>query len=276
MHRVTLLAALALAAAASAQDAPPQDVLRGPAVAPAATAPTLVERDFQGKVRRLDLPPEEAALALLGLDADARAKADAILTEREAILDAAVIGNIELLLKINTAREAGDRAEVLRLLQEFNAALAPLRARGSLADELAAALPSAKAAALDTLVDEYNKALYDQSAAEARARGEAVRPARIRLRESLLATGQEVKRSYDRQVAAGLGEIDRLVAILALRPEQESKVRNLVAEFGQMTRLNPTPEQRRDLFQRIMAELDPEQRRMLLREVLGQAAPGED
>jgi hypothetical protein len=66
------LAVVSLLAAgvARAQDAPPADALRGPAVKETARPATLVQREMGGALVRLETRPEEAALDLLDLSKD--------------------------------------------------------------------------------------------------------------------------------------------------------------------------------------------------------------
>lgn len=250
-------------------DRPPDDreVLAGPTVAPA-RAPSLVERDFTGRVKRLDLPPEEAALAHLDLDPAAREATTRILNERAAIMDRIVRDNIDLLLRFVTARQGGDRAAILSLLAEFNAKLGPLHARGDLVDELHDALPPATRGAFTSLVADYRRAIADEAAADAKAKGERARPRAIAARERLADLGLEVKRSYERQIGAGQKELDELIAELHLSSEQEAFVRNLVAEHVQKTKGKPTPAQQRQLVVSIMARLKPEQQRIVIERLL--------
>ena len=63
------------------------NVLRGPKVAEDAKAKTLVSRDYQGKLVRLDVDPAQAALDLIELDAKEREAAHNIILERDALID---------------------------------------------------------------------------------------------------------------------------------------------------------------------------------------------
>ncbi len=237
-------------------------VLGGPPVAPSADAPRLAERDYAGRVKPLEIPPEEAAIGLLNLDAEAKERVDAILIARAAIIDRVVIENIESLLELQSARAANDRETVQRVLAELVAKLGPLRERGRLVDEIAAALPEDKAAEFRSLVADYWKAVLGEE-------GGGRATARVRTRETLQAFGREIKRSYDRQVTARVAEFDSLLAKLGLAPEQESKIRSLVTDFGQQTKLNPSPAQQRELVEKIMIVLEPAQRREFLKAALG-------
>lgn len=262
----------ALALAQSDRGSSDREVLAGPKVAPA-SAPSLVERDFTGRVKRLDLPPEEAALALLDLDSEAREATTRILNERAAIMDRIVRDNIDLLLRFVTARQGGDRAAILSLLAEFSAKLEPVHARGELVDELHDALPPAARGTFTSLVSDYRRAIADEAVADAKAKGERARPRAIAARERLADLGLEVKRSYERQIGAGQKELDELIAELNLSSEQEAFVRNLVIEHVQKTKGKPTPAQQRQLVVTIMARLTAEQNKIVLERLVAARSP---
>lgn len=280
IHRSRVLAgmlAAAIGGAARGQDA--DAPLKGPVVRQTVSPETLVETDFQGHIKRLEIPPEEAALGRLDLDEAARNKVQRILRERAAILDKVVVENIGLLLKFNTARQAGDRKDQALLLGEFSQKLTPLLQRGALGDELKTALTDDQKARFDSLVNGYWDAVVAErmNAADMEGGGRAGRkPGRagILARERLAALGQEIKRSYERSIGQRVSDFDSLLKQLDLRPEQEGKVRSLVTDYAQRTKLNPNTDQKRDLIRRISQELDAEQQRRLLAYVLGRKDPG--
>ncbi len=255
-------------AAAGPAPAAADNPLAGPRVGGDSGSRTLVEHAYDGKVRRLEVPPEEAALERLGLDEPTRQAVGRILAERAAIVDRVVIENVPMLLEYRTAAEAGDRAESVRVLGEFLGKLDPLTKRGTLLDELAGVLSVGPRHEFEALVGEYREALREEARREAVERGERFRPRAYGVRENLLTLGQEIRRSYERQVTGRIAEFDKVLAELALEPEREARVRALVTEFGQRTRLNPTEAQRRELFAAILKELTPEQAGRLLRVAL--------
>lgn len=258
--RIAIAVVLAAGVSAVAQEAEP--ALKGPKVEVPAAKATLVEHDFKGRLKRLEVPPEEAALKLLAVDDATKARTDKVFTERAAVLDRAVIENLELIAQIHSAGQSGDKAEALRLFQEFAKKLDSLKARGKLVDEVKAALPDDKRDRYAALVKEYHEAgVKDTMAASGEEKltlKEAVG------REVLQAVGREIKRSYDRQITGKSADYEKLLATLELRPEQESRVRNMVTDYVQVTKANPTAEQKRDLFWKIHKELDRDQRQKLV------------
>jgi hypothetical protein len=106
--------------------------LGGPKVAEEATKPTLIQRELDGSIKRLDTSPPEAAVRLLKLDDPTRAKVNAILTEQSAAWDALIRTNLK---------------DVARIAQEF----ADLRSGQASSKEPAKAPSSAPAPDNDSM-----------------------------------------------------------------------------------------------------------------------------
>jgi hypothetical protein len=268
MRAVTAFLCLSAASGVYAQPAGPSSTgpapLAGPSVPAEQRATSLVHRDFEGKLQRLETSPEEAALERLSLDEATSERVDKILAERAAILDKVVSGNLELLVEINNAAQSGDKAALLRLAGDVYRQLQPLRDRGTLLAELGRALPADQHRRLQDMVLEYRRALRDDVTAEAAAKGETLKPRQSAGRQALAELGQEIKRSYERQISAGLAELETLLQKLELSPEQDGKVRTLITQHFERTKGKPTPAQKRELFFNLMAVLDGRQKRTLL------------
>lgn len=234
--------------------------LSGPAARETAAKPTLVHREFDGSLRRLDEPAEEAALRLLSLSPEEQTKIDAILAARAAIIDSVVANNIPLLLRVQGLKEAQARQGAMEALRELSEKLRPLRERGRLRDEIAGVLSDDHAKQFAALVDEYQKVVREDAMASA---GPDARPGQVMAREALLAIGQEVRRSYERVIGSRKGKLDEVIRTLNLAPEQETKVRNLATDHFQQTLGKPTPSQTREFVRALMRELTPDQRRTL-------------
>jgi len=260
----------------------PADPLSGPKVAPAAAGPSIVERDFEGRLRFPEVRPEEAALAKLDLTPEEKAATQAVLVERAALFDQLVRENLDLLLKGMSARESGDKEALAAVLKEYNIALRPIVAKGQLADQLEKVLPAPKGEQLQAMMREYWRAVYDDANAGTE---DVVSPQRnlpghvgprgrhtmhgVLTQEAIRLLGTEVKAAYDRVAEQGNRRLEDAIKVLELSPEQEAKVRSLAVDFGQETKLNPTPAQQTALFRKIMAELTPEQRAKMLELVAG-------
>lgn len=250
--------------------------LAGPKVDPASegtsgesNATSLIERDFEGRLKRPEANPAVVALELIGLDNETRAKADAIIAERDALLDEVVQNHLKDLVQVAAAAQSGDKAGALRLLKPLIDDSAELRARGRLVDELAGVLPSEKADSLKRLVREY----WDAVVKERVALGDPDRPGKkvtvleAAGAEMLAATGQEIKRSYERVFGLEAKAYEELLKKLSLTPEQESKVRALVSEHFGKTYGKPSKKESTALFVKVYALLDADQRKVLIEDV---------
>lgn len=265
-----------------------------------AGAPTLIERTFEGKLKRYDTRIEEAAAERLDLSPAERESVNAILAARAATMDGIVRENVELLLKGVSARESGDRKLIRENLIAMREKFGDLADRGGLLDELADALPTEKADELRAVVQEYWRALIEEETAKQRrdrvkfmedvpADGEPGEhdtkdePApdmdsmpsqrtggtragnrQVLTRLALEEFGREIKRSYDRIAQDGQKRLDEVIAQLALTPEQESRVRQIVLQHAQEAKLNPNSKQKTKLFFDVLRELTPEQRRKFM------------
>lgn len=254
------------------------DPMSGPKVEPgggeAAKAPaSLVKRDFDGKLERLDRRPEAAALDLLGLTAEERAGADKLLAARAGKVSELLTEHYALFLSLQGARQGGAAAEELRpKMREFREAAGGL-VDPPLAQQVAATLPEAKRAEFSRLVGEYIRAMSEEDAATRRGgepamegdRPAARRPERagaapMRMELNLLL--REVGRTLSAMVTERRERMDELLKAVGASDEQGEKIRRLAreaaAEGGGM---NQTEAQRAELARKILDVLTPEQRR---------------
>jgi hypothetical protein len=248
--------------------------LAGPSVAESPGATSLVHVGYDGAIERPDVPVEEAALELLDLDEATRARVEDILAARAAILDKAVIENIDLLVQLRSAKSAGDKAQEVSLLGRFARELAPLRARGTLREEIGAALDETNLATFEALIDEYDEAIVAEARESAKQRGETFQVRRFARAERLKDLGREIRRSYERQIGSRREDFERLLAALDLTPEHEAKVRQIVTDFAQRTKLNPTRKDRAGVYLEILSVLSAEERSRLAAYVRGERGGG--
>lgn len=261
----SVVCVIVLAGTAWGQGASP---LAGPKVETPAKKATLVERDMQGVMRPLETAPEEAALALLTLSETEKAAVDRLLRARAEILDGVIRENLVLLLRVQgLSGEGAAKEDAQAALKELTRLLAPLRQRGPARNEISGVLMAENAKAFGGMLDEYWQAMIDDAVAKERETNPKAAVAGVAVRERLKAFGQEIRRSYDRQIAAGQARLEETIALLGLTPEQDGKIRNMVTDYFQKTAGNPTATQRREFFGRLMKELTPEQRVTIMKEL---------
>ncbi|HYE02510.1 MAG TPA: hypothetical protein VD963_04670 [Phycisphaerales bacterium] len=258
---------------------PAPDVLRGPVVAERGrdSGPaSLVRRDFAGRLERPEGPAPEAALALLVLTPGEEARARAVLLERAAVVDRLVLDNLELLLRAQGLAEAEPAARA-RLVVDLAEAARPLTERGTMAQELERVLSAENGRRLRALVSEYVR-----EAARERATGAAsgsARPTRAELRRALAAeaaeaVGLEFRLGVERTIGAAGRQFEELLQDLALSPEQEGRVRQIVGaafeqSYGKLGRA-----ERAAVFVRVWSVLEPDQQRRLAQLVIDERRRG--
>lgn len=244
------------------QSEPPANLLAGPAV-DAAREATIVERDYAGRMRPLEITPEEAALERMDLPAGAREAAVGVLAARAAILDRVVRENIDLLTRLATAAESRDTRRLIPLALELHHKLEPLRERGTLRAELREAIPEPRRAEFDALVDGYWAAVRAEA-----PRGK--RFARI-IEERARLFGKQVERSFQRQERSGDIAVAYVLSRLDLPPEREAQVREIVAQHNAgLGPEGPTEADHARLFVKVAAHLNAEQRAQLIKVLRGQ------
>jgi hypothetical protein len=152
---------------AATPPAPEPTVLAGPKVADKTEKLTLVQRDSEGKLVRVEDRPEIAAIPFLKLSGDAKKAADKVLNEHGTMVARVLNENQGLFLQIQNARQAGDLRGSIPLMRELRQK-APELWEPALIDKLARALPVEKAAQLRSIVGEYFVAVADEPGPDGR------------------------------------------------------------------------------------------------------------
>lgn len=247
--------------------------LSGPSVKVQQKAPTIVERDAEGRCRKLEIQPAEAAVRVMKLDPKTREKVDAVLIEQAAVLDTIVRDNFELIVNVAGAAQGGDKTQVTKYLGELWEVSQPLRKRGALVEQLAKVLSKDEATQLRKMVLEYNGARMKDEENAHKQRGEKFDNAKFNINERLGILGQELKRSYERVIGQQSKDLDAVIASLNLSVEQDAKVRQILLDVVQRNGAKATNAQKVGAYLKIVAVLDEDQRKVLyekLREMRGQ------
>ncbi|MDX2115162.1 MAG: hypothetical protein SFZ24_06000 [Planctomycetota bacterium] len=236
---------------------------------------SLVRRDFSGKLERLEVRPEQAALDLLGLTAEERRKVDGVLLERAEAMDQLVRENLELLVRMQSAREGGDARERRKVLQELRSAAERALGTQRLEEQIVRELPERTRGRFRGLVSEYLSAVGEEEAKG----GEGMEGAGERgrrggemfagMRAQLVVFGQEIKSAYERYAAEGSAQLERFIRGAGLSAEQEGRVRGVIMQWFQETKGNATQAQKAELWARVAPELTVEQRLRVLEMMSG-------
>jgi hypothetical protein len=286
------------------------DLMAGPALQERPKLKTLVQFDYEGKLRRPGgegmmkaVTVEEAALALLSLSKDELEKIEAIKTKRAAAFDALVIRELDTLLELQAAAAAGKQAEVGKLLLKLSRSSDEIRKPGTIRSQFERSLTREHRREFGRLLDEYVEALRNESADQSTpmmdemaefeadagilgeadagtgeemepAKGERKRRFQVVIEERLRGLQIELERSVDRVIRnrEGEQEFEALLASLELNQDQERRVRSLVQQFVLETKFSPNESDYARLVVKIMAFLDEGQRDKLTRWIAEQTA----
>lgn len=304
------LAAVCLAAVLHAQPEPKETlptpatpdapaVLGGPKVVDKAVKLTIVQRDSEGKLVRLEDRPEVVAVPLLKLDGEAKKAAEKVLSEHSAMVAKALSDHQGLFLQIQSARQSSDAKAAAPLIRELRQK-APQLWEPALLDKLARAIPVEKAGTLRTIVTEYIAALAHEGTPDGRGPkkpagtggsggasgmmsgdgegmmmqggggGGASPPATdaidlqtLRRIEANLIV-REMAKSLKTQVEMRREQTDRLLAGVGLTPEQDAQVRKMIHDTGAKSKDGrPSPEDHKALIEEIRKLLTVEQVKVL-------------
>lgn len=246
-----------------ARPAVSDDPLSGPAVKKVQQKPSLVERDVEGKIVRLQMQPAEAALKLMKFDEATQKKVDEIVLRQTAALDGVVRDNLEAIAKIAGLNQAGNKAEALAAFKELFDKSDVLRRRGGLINQLTGVMSDEQAAELRELVGDYYKARLAEEQEIAKAKGEKYSGVKFTLTEQLQILGQEIKRSYERVFGQQAKEFEELLKTLNLTPEQDAKIHQIVGDSFQKSYGKQSEAEKARVFLRVWEELDTEQRKIV-------------
>lgn len=233
--------------------------LAGPTAAETPRQATLVERSYDGSVKRLETTPEEAAVALLDLAEGVQERVATIFVERAEFLDKVVAQELDLLIRLGNAGQAGDPRGVALEGIALYQRLGPMFDEGRLVDRVAAELPPERQREYRRLVREYWEAVVGekQAAAKPRRRGRV----ELLIEAKGEALGVELERSFERLLKGPGGGFDLLAGYLALRPDQEARIRPLWVRYMELVELGEGESDKAGrLFLSMLAHLDGAQR----------------
>ncbi|MBL8885336.1 MAG: hypothetical protein JNK16_01645 [Phycisphaerales bacterium] len=239
-----------------------EPLLAGPRLADGPEDRTLVRFEFNGNLRRLDRTPEEAALDALNLPGEARDQADEILQIRRTALDEFVRSDLDILLAVQSARQAGNKPQAPVLVEAVATRVEGINGPIPLRQAVARTLPESERREFHRMIDEYWRALVLDEAQQAQARKEKMTLAQARTRVWLNATGTEVRRAFERQYKPRENVLTELAQRLSLSADQEAKVGVPIRELADRTKSKPNAREVYDLTHRVLPQLDPAQRRI--------------
>ncbi|MEM7623849.1 MAG: hypothetical protein AAF235_11685 [Planctomycetota bacterium] len=231
MRRLTLLLSIAITGTGLSQEGAASGApLSGPTVRPDSAAPSLIERDYEGRLRALDRPPAIAALDLLGLTDDELAEAREIVAERAALVERLVFNNLLLLGEIGTALEAAPPHANLaaidpELSRRWADAFEALWDGPPLSYRIRRTLPEHARAPYGSMVSDWKIAALEQARADGLPDG--AWPFDIVERDIL---GREITAAYERGQAGRDTAYEEFLDALDLDPVVEGEVRRVALD----------------------------------------------
>ncbi|GEM_PF-1504750 len=244
---------------------------------PAATGLTLANLDASGNIVRYPEGPEEAAIKLLTLTPEERAKVEAVVAKRHADVDAHVRKHLPLVMRIQGVKEEGLTQDRVNAFREFGREFSDIRLRQEYRNAIVGTLSATNGQNFAALTSGYRRAWINLS--QARAREQAKQDALIHHTnmESFTTATEEVRQSVDRQIGESNQAIMNAVQTLALSPGQQPLVQAVADEFasrvteaGDISKV--APEQKVAHVRNLLNMVMEDQRRALLTAIFAERA----
>lgn len=262
---VLVLAAwlIACSGIAAAQDAPADNPLRGPEV-PESRTRTLVKKTMTGRLERLDVRPEVAALQQLDLSPETAEEARGIIEARTDAITMLLVEELDAVRAISDRSRDGKTEEAERIFRGLWEAFEPGAQLSPLLDDLAPLLDESQRVIMAALVEEYWEARIDWElrSSEERRTNERVR-ARVADRLAYQAFQQEVRRAYNASLKRYHDALEGIYTAVEPTRKQREQIRSMVIEHIKDTKLRATPAQRRAMQMRIYRMLDDDRKEKL-------------
>ena len=263
MKLLTLIAvSLVLSSACFAQPTD-TDTLRGPEV-PDTRTRTLVRKTMTGRLERLQVRPEVAALQQLDLDTETAEAAREIVDGRTFGVTMMLVDELDRIKEMTDKRLAGDGDGARVIFDEMWRAHDPDETRSPLVVPLKTVLDDDQMETLTTLVDEYWDAWIDWELRnnEKRRANPEVRQ-RVERRLALGLFQREVQEGYEASLRRYQQAIDSVAEAVEPTPEQRERIRMIIIEHIKATRLQATPVERRATNLKIYRMLDEDRKEKL-------------
>jgi hypothetical protein len=243
------------------QEAP----LSGPKVVGKAERPTIAARDLDGRVRRPEGSPEEAAARLLELDAEHRAQVDVVFAQRAHILERFIEENLGLITRLTTAENAPGKEKFALVLEALDKSKG-LRKEGPLDEQVRRALPEGEHRRFNKLLKEYWDAIAaeDQQQEKPKGRIGAV------VDEKFKSLGRELEAAYKRCEKGGGLLYHYLFDSIEVTPEQEKPLRKLCSHYAMGGLDNKDKKAQGLMLANLMQVLTPEQGQQLAAKFKGE------
>jgi DNA-binding MarR family transcriptional regulator len=267
---------------ANAPASPDDQALAGPKVDKPSGEKSIIERNFDGSLARLEVRPEQATVDLLTLTPEQKQAVAGLFERRAKEVSKILYDHFDTFLAVQAARQGGamrrpdnkERDELAVKMRELrDAADDAGLIRPPLEEQVAAALPEEQRAEFRRIVDEYMVAMEEQAQRDMGGYGQGAftrpgnptadgprRGPNVRERAEMNLLLREVARTLGAQVQERKEQTEALLKAVEATPEQAAKIQAILREAGEKNRGRPSPEQRAEVFRKILDVLTPEQR----------------
>ncbi len=242
---------------AAAQD----DVLKGPDL-DSKQRPSIVHQSMSGEFQQVDGRPEIAAFAAITDDPQLNERARQIALDRTIELSLLLVDEIDLMRESTDAMRDGNQKRAREIQAQFHEQFDQGK-HNPLTTQLKELLTDAQRVEYTRVLDEYWDAWIDWSLRNRKAKiTDRVRN-QTRKRLSARLFQRELVEAYDISLKRYRDALEVIYSAVEPTDEQREAIRSIVIEHIKQTRLEATPQQRRDAMHEIYRLLDEDRKAKL-------------
>lgn len=232
--------------------------------------PTLVKYDEQGNIVRYPETLEIAALKILDLTPEEKAKVDAVIAARNEKLDPIVRKNLSLVMRIQSVREEGLNQLITNAIREMGQVAPEFRNREEYRNAIGEALGKGKGMQFRALISMHRQSWIAFHRNNAKAKGTQDSIAYWANYESHLTAGEDVRANLDRQLSEVPTEtLNNIRDLIAPSQGQLTIIGPAIDDFKKKVESNSvTPDDKVILVRRILQAQQDDERKDLLTKLL--------
>jgi hypothetical protein len=246
-----------IASPSAAQD----DVLKGPDL-DSKQRPTIVHQSMSGEFQQVEGRPEIAAFAVVTDDSQLNEHARNIALDRTIKLSLLLVDEIDLMRESTDAMRDGDQKRAREIQTQFHDQF-DQGAHNPLSQQLKKLLNDAQQKEYARVLEEYWDAWINWTLRnrEAKINDRVRNQTRNRLASRLFQ--RELAEAYDISLKRYRDALEVIYSAVEPTDEQREAIRSIIIEHIKQTRLEATPQQRRDAMHEIYRLLDDDRKEKL-------------
>lgn len=235
--------------------------------------PTLLKRDAAGNLVRVDQPLERAALAVLTLSDDEKARLEPIFAEHERLVDGALRHATANVSRVARVMEENNNAEIQGKLNELDNSAPMLRNRGALRAAIGKAISPENNALFVGVMREYMTAAAQQAQREAQQQNRKGQLGLMAVAEARRVAAMDVRASLRRIGVAAWPELKTMLPTSGINATSATAMQAKLDELSAAMGSDATEQAKADAFMAALNVISDDQQRVLTDALYKRFAP---